>query len=81
MDTRRRRRQACQLVGGKSKCQKYGGEIRTQAVEANTGNRVSLLRSLNRCIFQHGASSQYAGDAMQLITSQDQDESHFMMTL
>lgn len=26
MDTRRRRRQACQLVGGKSKCQKYGGE-------------------------------------------------------
>ena len=65
----------------KSKCQKSGGESSTQAMEANTGNRVFLLRSLNRCIFQHCASSQYAGNAMQLIISQDQDESHFMMTL
>lgn len=81
MDTGRRRRQACQLVGENPNVRNLGERSSMQAMEANTGNQVFLLRSLNWCIFQHCASSQYAGDAMQLIISQDQDESHFMMTL
>lgn len=80
MDTRRRRRQACQLVRGKSKCQKYGGEIQHGGNDENTGNSLSAKIMKLMCESAPLLSTT-PGNAIQLIIHQDQDESHFMMTL
>lgn len=81
MDTKRRRRQACQLEGGKSKCLKYGGEIQ----HAGNGCKhreqsllAQIIKPTHKSVLRPPANT---GNSIQLITNWDQVESHFMMTL